>query len=108
LPPSKDILKYYKFEDDKVAARGPYRLQPLATNSMDPRPNLRYPIRYEGEEIWPEKQWQWSKERALASLAANELVLKKSKGKWTVSYKQYLKDAEGEGRRAKQQALLDH
>jgi DNA modification methylase len=107
LPPSKEVLKYYKFEDEKMAKRGPYRLQPLATNSMDSRPNLRYAIPYEGEEIWPEKQWQWSKERALAALAANELVLKKSKGKWTVSYKQYLKDGAGEERSSKPYSIIE-
>jgi adenine-specific DNA-methyltransferase len=82
-------------------------LQPLATNSMDLRPNLRYAIPCEGGEIWPEKQWQWSKDRALAALAANELVIKKFKGKWTVSYKQYLKDAEGEERSSKPYSIID-
>src|SRR5690606_27440955 len=46
LPPSDDVLKYYKWEDDKKEIRGPYRKQPLATNSMDDRPNLRYAIPY--------------------------------------------------------------
>ncbi len=107
LPSSKETLKYYKLEDEKLATRGPYRLQPLATNSMDPRPNLRYPIPHGGEDIWPEKQWQWSKERALAALAANELVLRKTKGKWSVSYKQYLKDPEGEERSSKPYSIID-
>ncbi len=49
--------KYYKYRDQKFSSRGPYRLQPLATNSMDSRPNLRYPIPSpEGLEIWPQKQ----------------------------------------------------
>ncbi len=108
LPPSKEVLKYYKFEDNKVSTRGPYRLQPLATNSMDPRPNLRYSIPFEGEEIWPEKQWQWSKERALAALANDELVIKKSKGKWSVNYKQYLKDGEGTERSSKPYSIIDN
>jgi adenine-specific DNA-methyltransferase len=107
LPPSSEVLKYYRFEDEKVRTRGPYRLQPLATNSMDTRPNLRYALPYEGEEIWPEKQWQWSKDRSLRALAANELVIKKTKGKWTVSYKQYLKDNEGEERSSKPYSIID-
>ncbi len=107
LPPSKETLKYYKFEDANVSVRGPYRLQPLATNSMDSRPNLRYAIPYDGEEIWPEKQWQWSKERAMAALKADELTLKKTKGKWTVSYKQYLRDPEGEERSSKPYSIVD-
>ena len=44
LPPKDDVMKYYKFKDDKYDVRGPYRKQPLATNSMDDRPNLRFPI----------------------------------------------------------------
>jgi adenine-specific DNA-methyltransferase len=71
LPPNEDALRYYKFEDEKLEQRGPYRLQPLATNSMDARPNLRYPIEFEGHEIWPEKQWQWSRGRVVSALAAN-------------------------------------
>ena len=63
LPPDPEaVKKYYKYSDSKITARGPYRLQPLATTSMDDRPNLRYAIiTKDGREIWPEKQWQWSK-----------------------------------------------
>ncbi len=107
LPPDENALKYYKFSDGKFAERGPYRLQPLATNSMDERPNLRYPILFEGEEIWPEKQWQWSRERAELALANDELVVTKKNGKWSVSYKQYLKSTEGEERRAKAYSIID-
>lgn len=37
IPPSqnKGILKYYKYKDEKFDTRGPYRLQPLATTSME-------------------------------------------------------------------------
>lgn len=107
LPPVETALKYYKYKDEKLETRGPYRLQPLATNSMDPRPNLRYHIPFDGEEIWPEKQWQWSKDRALAALDNNELVITKKKGKWTVSYKQYLKDDSGEERRSKAYSIIE-
>jgi len=44
LPPSEDVKRYYKFQDERVATRGPYCLQPLATNGMDTRPNLRHAI----------------------------------------------------------------
>ena len=57
LPPDPKVLKYYKFKDEKFEVRGPFRLQPLATASMDERENLRFPIVHEGDEIWPEKQW---------------------------------------------------
>ena len=65
LPPDPEARKYYKGDDEKYNIRGPYRTQPLWTNSMDPRPNLRYPIMWEGNEIWPEKQWQWQKSERL-------------------------------------------
>jgi adenine-specific DNA-methyltransferase len=107
LPPDESLLKYYKFTDEKLEQRGPYRLQTLATTSMDERPNLRYAIPYEGEEIWPAKQWQWSKDRALEALANNELVIEKKKKKWSVNYKQYLKSTEGEGRGKKLYSIID-
>ena len=74
---------------------------------MDPRPNLRYPIPYQGEEIWPEKQWQWAKERSLNALAEDELVIVKKRGRWTVSYKQYLKDSAGEERTSKAYSIVE-
>ena len=49
LPPNPETQKYYKFRDDKFDDRGPFRVQPLATTSNDERPNLRYPIPYNGE-----------------------------------------------------------
>jgi DNA modification methylase len=107
LPPSPDALKYYKFKDDKFPKRGPYRLQPLATNSMDERPNLRYPIPWKGEEIWPEKQWQWSSERAMNALEDDSLVIAKKNGRWSVNYKQYLKDEDGNQRGAKLYSVID-
>jgi len=107
LPPHERALRYYKHSDEKVGTRGPYRLQPLATNSMDARPNLRYPIPHQGENIWPEKQWQWAKTRVFEALAANELVFKKHRGKWTVSYKQYLRDEQGKERRSKAYSVIE-
>jgi adenine-specific DNA-methyltransferase len=108
LPPDPEALKYYKQQDDKFHIRGPYRHQPLATNSMDDRPNLRYPIIWEGEEILPEKQWQWSKERVDAALENNEIVARKNTdGSWTVDYKQYLRDENGNERRAKLYSLQE-
>jgi|694.fasta_scaffold90029_4 adenine-specific DNA-methyltransferase len=107
LPPDPSVLKYYKWSDSKSETRGPYRLQPLATNSMDARPNLRFPIIYDGNEIWPEKQWQWSKERVQAALAENELVISRKKEKWSVNYKQYLKSDDGEMRGAKPYTVVD-
>lgn len=107
LPPDPKILRYYKLRDDKAPLRGPYRLQPLATTSMDTRPNLRYPIPFRGEEIWPEKQWQWSQDRAMSALANDELVIRRTKGAWSVSYKQYLRDEHGVERSQKPYSVID-
>lgn len=107
LPPDPNARRYYKFRDSKFEKRGPYRLQPLATTSNDERENLRYPIPYNGEEIWPEKQWQWEKSRTLEALANDELVIAQQEGKWSVNYKQYLRDADGVERGAKPFSILD-
>ena len=106
LPPDDNILKYYKYKDEKFDTRGPYRLQPLATTSMDDRPNLRYPLFYEGHEVWPAKQWFWSKERALEAQANDELVFSEKNGKWTVNYKQYLDGADGTQRKSKPYSII--
>ena len=108
LPPDPEaVKKYYKFSDGKLADRGPYRLQPLATTSMDDRPNLRYPIMLEdGREIWPEKQWQWSKDRVERALIDDGIVISEKKGKMTVSYKQYLRDPLGEERGRKPVSII--
>jgi len=75
---------------------------------MDDRPNLRYPIPYQKKEVWPEKQWQWSKERAYAALENDELVFTVgSDGQVSVNYKQYLKSVDGETRGAKLYSIID-
>ncbi len=107
LPPDEKILKYYKFKDEHHKIRGPFRLQPLATTSNDERPNLRYSIKYKGEDIWPEKQWQWSEERVKKAMAVNGIVFTERNGKVTVSYKQYLRDEEGEERQTKPTSIID-
>ncbi len=109
LPPDpKALKKYYKHKDDKFDERGPYRLQPLATTSMDERPNLRYPIVLpNGDEIWPEKQWQWSEERTRRALLNDELVVStRSSGKRVVSYKQYYRDESGNVRGRKPATII--
>jgi adenine-specific DNA-methyltransferase len=107
LPPDPGARRYYKYQDSKFEKRGPYRLQPLATNSNDERVNLRYAIPYNGEEIWPEKQWQWEKARTFTALANDELVITKQKDEWSVNYKQYLRDEDGVERGAKPFSALE-
>jgi len=107
LPPDEKAMKYYKYKDEHYESRGPYRLQPLATTSNDDRPNLRYHIKYKGQDIWPEKQWQWSEERVSKAMTVNGIVFTDRNGKVTVSYKQYLRDEEGEERQTKPTSIID-
>ena len=108
LPPDPNILRLYKFKDAKFESRGPYYTQPLATTSMDERKNLRFAIKHENEDIWPEKQWQWSPERVKQAQANDELVFRKDKdGNWSVRYKQYLRDEDGIERGTKPFSVLD-
>jgi adenine-specific DNA-methyltransferase len=96
VPMTEDQRKMYSKRDDKHATRGPYGTWALATTSMGDRPNLRFPIHWQGEEIWPEKQWLWSKDRVEAALASDELVFnKKRDGTWSVRFKRYLRDEDG-------------
>lgn len=106
-PPNPETRKYYKFKDEYFDTLGPYRTQPLWTNSMDERENLRYPIIKDGEEIWPEKQWQWERSRVEAAQQANKLEFVKSVEGWSVYYKQYLYDEEGNERSSKLFSVLD-
>ncbi|MBM4055100.1 MAG: site-specific DNA-methyltransferase [Planctomycetes bacterium] len=107
LPPDPESIKYYTGRDEKFNIRGPFRTQPLATTSMDERPNLRFPIIWKDEEIWPEKQWQWSKEKVEKALKNNELIISKTSGKCSVRYKQYLKDEDGNERSSKLFSVLE-
>ena len=109
LPPDPEAAKkYYKLSDSKLATRGPYRLQPLSTTSMDERPNLRYPITHpDGREIWPEKQWQWSQERVIKAQANDEIVISEKGSKFSISYKQYLRDPDGDERRRKPYSIIE-
>ena len=73
----ESIDRYYSKRDEFYDTKGPYRTQPLeAAKSLDSRENLVYPIPApDGSEIWPKRQWLWSKERAYAALERNGLVI---------------------------------
>ena len=103
------ISRYYTKRDANSETRGPYRTHPLeATKSMDSRPNLVYPIPGPSGEIWPARQWLWSRERALAALEAGELeFVPGHDGKFTVHSKQYLQDEDGTQRRGKPFSIID-
>lgn len=103
------IQRYYKNTDENVGIRGPYRLKPLeATKSMDSRPNLVYGVPTSlGEEIFPKRQWLWSKDRVLAALEKNEVIIIEGKEGKTVNYKQYLRDEAGVERGEKPFSVID-
>lgn len=107
-PISEDDIKKYRLKDEKYELRGGYITQPLSTTSMGDRPNLNYPIKHNGEEIWPEKQWVWAEERMLKAIDNNEVVIKRmDNGKWSVRSKQYVKDESGNFRRGKPISILN-
>lgn len=105
-PLSPEEAASYSGRDEKFAARGGYVTQPLATTSKDPRPNLRYPLLIGGREIWPERQWLWSRERAEQAVRNGEVVVNESDGKFSVRVKQYLRDETGVERRMKPLSIL--
>lgn len=96
----------YKLRDEKFGIRGGYVTQPLATRSKDPRPNLVFPIEWNGREIWPDKQWLWSRDRVEKALADDEIVFSDSSGKVSVRVKQYLRDELGVERLGKPVSVL--
>jgi adenine-specific DNA-methyltransferase len=105
-PLSEEEIERYKNRDEKYPVRGGYVTQPLATKSKDDRPNLMYPIEYEGQTIWPDKQWVWSRERMEEALENNEVVIRETDGEFSVRFKQYLRDEQGHMRRRKPLSLL--
>ncbi len=107
IPYGEENRKYYKYTDEKVNVRGPYRLQPLNTNSNDLRENLIFAIEIDGEEIWPESQWQWSRERVKKALDDKEIVVSATNEKKSVNFKQYLRDEDGEERKAKPFSIIE-
>ena len=106
----ENIERYYQKKDQNYATRGGYRTHPLeATKSMDARANLVYPIPApDGSQIWPKRQWLWSKERAYAALDNDELeIYKGNDGEWQVATKQYLRDADGTERQGKMFSIIE-
>lgn len=105
------IDRYYLKRDQHFEVRGGYRTHPLeATKSMGDRPNLVFPILGpDGLEVWPKRQWLWSKERVASALENDELEFLKDKdGGWSAHSKQYLRDESGEIRQAKVFSIIDN
>ena len=105
-PLSEEDKKKYKMRDEKFDVRGGFITQPLATKSKDDRPNLVYPVIHDGEEIWPDKQWIWERSRLMKAIEDGNVVFSKKSGKWSVRFKQYLKDENGVMRLGKPISIL--
>ena len=112
VPLTKDsIERYYQKKDENYATRGGYRTHPLeATKSMDARANLVYPIPApDGSEIWPKRQWLWSKDRTCEALSKGELeIYQGNDGSWQVATKQYLRDTDGTERLGKMFSIIEN
>lgn len=104
------IDRYYVNKDEHFEKKGAFRTHPLeAMKSFEDRPNLRFPVPApDGSEIWPKRQWRWSKERMQQALEAGEIYFQKLKdGAWSISSKQYLKALDGETRHSKFFSIID-
>ncbi|MCX7027926.1 MAG: site-specific DNA-methyltransferase [Spirochaetes bacterium] len=103
---SEEEQRKYNLRDNKYASRSGYITQPLATLSKDDRPNLVYPLIHNGVEIWPNKQWIWSKERLYKAYNNDEVVINEKNGKFSVRFKQYLRDDLGRIRKGTPLSLV--
>ena len=97
-PLSEKTKAMYKKKDEHFNVLGPYATWPLDTTSMDERANLRFPIFHDGHEIWPKKQWLWSRARVEQAQKENKLVFNYNEkaDAWNIRFKGYLFDQDGE------------
>ncbi|MGJ4851739.1 site-specific DNA-methyltransferase [Bacillota bacterium Meth-B3] len=103
---SEEEQQKYNLRDEKFPSRGGYITQPLATLSKDDRPNLVYPLIHNGVQIWPNKQWIWSKERLYSAYDNGDVVVNEKNGKFSVRFKQYLRDENGRMRKGTPLSLV--
>ena len=105
---SDELVEGYSKRDEKYEKRGGYLTQPLASTSKGARANLMYTIEHEGELITPPKggRWIWSKEKFDAAYKNNEIVINKTSTGWSVRFKQYLRDENGNMRKGTQLSMI--
>lgn len=110
-PLSKEqIDRYYTNKDEFYKEKGGYRTHPLeAMKSFDARSNLNFPIPApDGQQVYPKRQWRWSKDRVKVALENNEIEFNQNKdSQWILSSKQYLIDSNGEIRKTKPFSIID-
>ncbi|MDO8445267.1 MAG: site-specific DNA-methyltransferase [Deltaproteobacteria bacterium] len=107
-PMSEKTKAMYNKKDEYFDQLGPFATWPLDTTSMDERANLRFPIFHEGNEIWPRKQWLWSRERVERAQQQNKLVFNHNEkdNSWSVRFKGYLYDEDGEEKSGKPTSVM--
>jgi len=107
-PMSEKTKAMYNKKDEHFARLGPFATWPLDTTSMDERANLRFPIFHAGNEIWPRKQWLWSKERVERAQQENKLIFNfnEKENSWSIRFKGYLYDEDGEERSGKPTSVM--
>jgi adenine-specific DNA-methyltransferase len=107
-PLSEKTKSMYNKQDEHYSTLGPYATWPLDTTSMDTRENLRFPIQHQGTQIWPKKQWLWSRERVEIAQADNKLVFNFNERdqSWSVRFKGYLLDSDGEEKLGKPTTMI--
>lgn len=103
---SEEEQAKYKLKDKYYNIRGGYITQPLATKSKDDRPNLVYPINFKGVDIFPDKQWIWSKDRMQNAMDKEWLQINEKDGNYSVRFKQYLRDENGKMRKGKPISIM--
>ncbi len=97
LPLSEKDIAEYKSKDQHFDKLGPYKTKSfLRMRPDDPRPGLQYEITCpDGTKIFNE--WKWEQPSFLAALKQDKVIIRKDeKSKWTVEYKLYLNDEEGD------------
>ena len=105
---SEKMKKMYNGKDEYFEELGGFATWPLDTTSMDTRENLIFPIIHNDIEIWPRKQWLWSKERVEKAQKENKLVFNfnAKENKYSVRFKGYLYDTNGNEKRGKPVSLF--
>ena len=107
----KKAKRFYKHKDENFEKLGYYRTHPLeAVKSVDVRQNLNFPIiAPDKTQIYPKRQWRWSKDRVKEAISKNEILFNKNQdGQWVLYSKQYLNDESGERRKTKAQSIIDN
>jgi len=87
----------YKYEDEFVGVRGRYKLNKLDRGSIRYSETLAYSIKApDGSLVWPGGEkgrknwtWRWSKTKMNWGIKNKFIVFKKTRGKWSVYFKQY-------------------